>query len=123
MTEWGPWIEHDGQRPKIRWGDVLQIKLSSESGSIMPENAVDDLWPGFFWEWKTVGGFMRRQRTVVCHDPSYVPIIGYRVRRDRSAVLERLRGIAADPSQKVSGPVGPQRQAKPANANGPWSKN
>ena len=99
---WGPWIEHDGGHGP--WVDGRRtIQMMFQVGGVTPGGAsTTQLWPGFFWRWKTVRkGWFGRQRIRVCDDPAYAPIIRYRFREPRA--MRDLREIVANPAPLPEG--------------------
>jgi hypothetical protein len=88
--EWGPWIELDGAQPLIPLGVSLKVAVLGSGIRPEPGAVVSLSWPGFYWRWRTVRvGLFRSERRRVCDDPSYAPIIRYRIRRPR-ALLELI---------------------------------
>lgn len=102
--EWGPWIEHDGASVSgmIPQGAVLNI-LSINTGGITAgdiDGPIGLEFPGFFWRWKRVKtGWFRSEVRRVCDDPSYAPVVLYRIRKPRGMTI--LENLLADLPEKV----------------------
>lgn len=102
--EWGPWIEHDGAEPSLREGFIYQCNFRLPG--IMPkEHAELDSrsWPGFYWRWKQVRvGLLRTEKRRVCDDPSYAPVVRYRVKRPLALrqLIDLVENLPADPVQE-----------------------
>jgi hypothetical protein len=108
--EWGPWIEHDGGKPKpFPKPATVQIERIGP-GRVIPEVFNIPVWPGFYWRWKRVwNGFLSWEARRVCYDPDYAPVVRYRIRKPRSVSAERLAAIVVDPKTIIDAPEGPVR--------------
>lgn len=94
QEEWGPWVEHDGVSVAGLIPRTCQLQIICSGSGVTPEEGetVGASWPGFFWRWKSVktGWFSSKMRRL-CDDPSFAPIIRYRVRKPRGLVI--LQGL------------------------------
>lgn len=111
MSEWGPWIDHDGKTPPTGSGVIQYCEDVSFGRRAHGGYIVCASYPGWRWSWRRPwwAGF---RLTRVCTDPTVAPIVRYRRKlsgrkRDGDA-MRKLRRIA-EGFYPVDGPEGPVR--------------
>jgi hypothetical protein len=98
--EWGPWIEHDGAVPLIPCPRQIQVTVLPPGTVPQAFSTVYPDWPGFYWRWRRVKtGLFSSEKRRVCDDPSYAPILRYRIRKPRGLTI--LENLIADLPQPV----------------------
>jgi hypothetical protein len=101
--EWGDWEKHDGAGgPLVSCNQRIQVRMvpSEAAGKLTADDfeAISPSFPGFFWRWRRVRiGWFKTVLRRVCDDPTYAPIVAYRLRKPRSTGATRLAEIVASP--------------------------
>lgn len=72
MSEWGPWIEHDGKGCPVK-GQFVHAVIRRRCGRIVHYRIIAGLTAGRSWDWTTV----------------YNPVIRYRIRKP--SALQQLK--------------------------------
>lgn len=96
--EWGPWIEHDGKGCPCVGQMTQAIWNDGDPTPDVPSIATGNPQ---VWVWK--------------FEPWWPKVIRYRIRKPRSAAVDRLAEIVANPYTPITAPEGPTREKVPAS--------
>ena len=100
---WGPWIEHDGGLGPNITAKMMVHWVGTGIGPKRDERT-NPHYPCWLWRWKRVRtGWFKSELVRVCDNPTYAPIIRYRIYRPRALrdLIELVENLPAPAREGV----------------------